>query len=193
MLLLREGLARSSLSITTTGRRRTGQLDVGNGGAAIRNAIGHCYNGPPFFIGQTVATDPGAKVGPESQGMDDLLAWDPGATWDPVDKEVKGGCSSTGTCVCAGGPCPYGGTQSPRIVQAAICSPAEASCSGTVSGKKTILITNLLSFFITSYTRTGPDLDINAVLIGSGGLFQSGPVPSGGPAAAFITVQLLVQ
>jgi hypothetical protein len=168
-----------------------GQLDVGSGGAAIRNAIGHC--GPPFFIGQTVATDPGAKVGPESMGMDDLLAWDPDATWDGTRKEVVGGCSSTGTCVCGSAPCPYGGTQSPRIVQAAICSPAEASCNGTVPGKGTIYITNLLSFFITSYTRMGPNLYINAVLIGSGGLFEPGPVPSGGPAAAFITVQMLVQ
>jgi Flp pilus assembly protein TadG len=170
-----------------------GQLDVGNGGAAINYAIGHCYNGPPFFVGQVVATKPGATVGPEAMGMDDLLAWDPDATWNAGTQEVVGGCSSTGTCVCGSGPCPYGGTQSPRIVQAAICSPAEATCNGTVPGVGTIHITNLLTFFITGYTRMGNNLYINAVLVGSAGLFQPGPVPAGGPAAAFITVQLLVQ
>jgi Flp pilus assembly protein TadG len=171
-----------------------GQLDVGSGGADIRDAIQHCYSGPPFFVGQALPTKPGNTLGPERQGIDDLMAWDPGATWDATRKEVVGGCSSTGTCVC-GSPslCPYGGLQSPRIVQAAICSPAEATCNGTVPGAGTVHVISLLSFFITGHTGGGGTLDIQAVLVGSGGLFEPGPLPSGGPAAAFITMQLLVQ
>jgi hypothetical protein len=171
-----------------------GQLDVGSGANAIRDAIRQCYPGPPFSVGDVVATDPGNKLGPESQGIDDLLAWDPdsgGVHWDPAKKEVVGGCSSTGTCNCAPYRCPYGGAQSPRIVQAAICSPSQASCAGTVSGKSTILITNILSFFITGYTNNKGNLDINAILIGSAGQLEPGPTV--GPGESFLNVTMLVR
>jgi Flp pilus assembly protein TadG len=187
-----------------------GQLDVGAGGDDIRDAIRHCYNGPPFVAGDgtepcaspyCVATKPGNTLGPEKQGIDDLLTWDPdsgGVHWDPVTKTVVGGCSANGTCVCTGGPCPYGGTQSPRIVQAAICAPSEATCNGTVPGAGFVHIRNILSFFITgcngvvgSCPTGGSTMDINAILIGSAGLMQLGGAP--GPGNSFVTVQMLVR
>lgn len=186
-----------------------GQLDVGSGGAAIKDAIDRCYAGPPFKIGDTVLTKPGGTVGPEKQGINDLLAWDPDSGvcstwsagcvhWDPAKEEIVGGCSAAGTCVCGSNPCPYGGTQSPRIVQAAICAPSEATCSGSVPGAGTVHITNILSFFITGCNGVagncnggGMGLDIDARLIGSAGLLLSGGAP--GPGSSFVTVQLLVR
>jgi hypothetical protein len=171
-----------------------GQLDVGSGGSAIQYAIEHCYNGPPFSVGDIVWTKPGGTLGPERSGVESLLAWDPdsgGVHWDPAKKEVVGGCSSTGTCNCGSQPCPYGGAQSPRIVQAAICSPSEASCAGTVPGRNQIHITNILSFFITGYTINMGNLDINAILIGSAGLLEPGPTV--GPGESFLNVTMLVR
>ena len=45
----------------------------GNGGAGLRTAIADQYYGP-MSAGQTLQTDPGAKVGPVNQGFADLLA-----------------------------------------------------------------------------------------------------------------------
>jgi Flp pilus assembly protein TadG len=191
-----------------------GQLDVGNGAADIRAAIQHCYAGPPFIAGDgtepcpspyCVATKPGNNLGPEKQGIEDLLTWDPnsgGVHWDPATETVLGGCSAKGTCNCTTaqytGPCPYGGTQSPRIVQAAICAPSEATCNGTIPGAGYVHIRNILSFFITgcngvvgSCPTGGGAMDINAILIGSAGLMELGGAP--GPGKSFVTVQLLVR
>jgi len=186
-----------------------GQLDVGSGGSAIHDAIDNCYTGPPFKIGDVATTKPGGTVGPEKMGINDLLDWDPDSgvcaswsagcvRWDPVKQEIVGGCSAAGTCVCGSNPCPYGGTQSPRIVQAAICAPSEATCSGTIPGTNTVHITNILSFFITGCNGVlgncnggGMGLDIDARLIGSAGLLLSGGAP--GPGSSFVTVQLLVR
>jgi Flp pilus assembly protein TadG len=172
-----------------------GQLDVGSGKDDVKNAIEHCVAGVTFSVGDTVKTEPGNGLGPEASGIDALLTWDSKATWDPTKMEVVGGCAPAGTCYCAekkGDPsdCPYGGTQSPRIVQAAICSPVEIDCSGT-GGKGNITITNILSFFITGYTNSKGNLDINAILIGSAGMLEAGPVPA--PGNSFITVEMLIR
>jgi hypothetical protein len=181
-----------------------GQLDVGNGGAAIRSAIEHCASGVNIVIGQTSGTKPGNTLGPEKQGIDSLLTWDPdksasdpnGVWWDPVNRVVSGGCAAAGTCACPtnAGECPYGGSQSPRIVQAAICDPSQASCNGTAPGNGTIMITNILSFFITGYHSSGPgckQLCIDAIIIGSGGNVVAGPTV--GPGSSFLKQVVLVR
>jgi len=186
-----------------------GQLDVGNGAADVGNAIERCYAGPPFKIGDTATTKPGNNLGQERAGINNLLDWDPDSGvcsswsggcvhWDAARQEVVGGCSASGTCVCGSNPCPYGGTQSPRIVQAAICAPSEATCNGSVPGVGTVHITNILSFFITgcngaagTCASAGGGLNIEARLIGSAGMLLSGGAP--GPGSSFVTVQLLVR
>ncbi len=167
-----------------------GQLDVGAGGNDIRDAIRYCYSGrETFAIGQTALTKPGNTLGPERQGIDSLFDWDGSARWDGSD--VVDSCANTGTCSCPPGECPYGGQQSPRVVQAAICSPAEAQCSGANPGAGTITITNILSFFITGYTEAAGNLEIHAIIIDSAGL----QVPGGsvGPGQSFIQVPILVR
>jgi Flp pilus assembly protein TadG len=166
-----------------------GQLDVGSGGNAIEDAIKYCHTGTTFAIGQTALTKPGNTLGPERQGIEALMAWDPSASWD--GNEVVNSCANSGTCVCGAGTCPYGGAQSPRVVQAAICSPTEAQCDGSNPGAGTITITNILSFFVTGYTPTAGSLDIHAVIISSAGLQVPGP--GAGPGNSFIQVPILVR
>ncbi|MDR1989050.1 MAG: pilus assembly protein TadG-related protein [Acidobacteriaceae bacterium] len=170
-----------------------GQLDIGSGGNAIRDAIQNCAAGYKIQIGDVVATKPGANVGPETQGMDALMSWDPNAHFDPTTHEIVGSCAPS--CSCSSGPasCPYGGQQSPRIVQAAVCAPTEAACDGTVSGSSVITVINLLSFFITGYSSSGNNLDITAVLLKSGGDVSGGGGSGSGQAGAFVTAVRLVQ
>jgi hypothetical protein len=184
-----------------------GQLDVGSGGNAIRNAIENCVQGVKFWVGESVGTKPGGTIGPEVQGIDKLISWDPdksatnpnGVWWDPINKVLVGGCAPAGTCACptTADQCPYGGSQSPRVVQAAICDPSQASCNGSATGAGTITITNILSFFVMDTCGKmgsspsgclndplGPNdpqcnlLCIQAVLIGSGANLIAGPVPN---------------
>ncbi len=151
---------------------------------AIRDAIEHCASGMDFVIGQTIGTKPGNTLGPEKQGIDSLFDWDPdydaisnptGVRYDAGTNTVTGGCAASGTCACPSyaSECPYGGTMSPRIVQAAICDPLEADCAAAPPGRAAITITNILSFFITGYSTVLADLIINAVIIGSAGRHQA--------------------
>ncbi len=165
-----------------------GQLDVGSGGSAIEGAIKYC-TGMTFTVGQAATTKPGNTLGPEKQGVDAIMAWDPSAAWD--GNEVINSCANTSSCSCGGQPCPYGGTQSPRVVQAAICSPAEAACSGASSGAGTVTITNILSFLVTGYTQTGGNMNIQAIIIRSAGRQAGGGSVS--PGRSFLQIPMLVR
>jgi Flp pilus assembly protein TadG len=167
-----------------------GQLDVGSGGDGIRDAIKYCA-GPTFAIGQTAQTKPGNTLGPEKQGMDAILSWDSNASWDSATKTIINSCASTNSCKCptSASQCPYSGMLSPRIVQAAICSPAQASCSGS-AGAGSITITNILSFFVTTYSVDSGDLVINAVVLSTAGL----QIPGGGSnTGSFVKTLTLVR
>jgi hypothetical protein len=191
-----------------------GQLDVGSGGNAINDAIDSCVAGKVFSVGDTVLTKPGATMGPEAQGITDLLTWDPDAggvhveyqpagcntSMNCVTASIVGGCAAAGTCNCNGSAanCPYGGSQSPRLVQAAICDPTLPDCNATATGAGSIVITNILSFFITgcngvigSCNQNMGILDIDAVLVASAGAQRSGG--SVGPGKSFLTVLRLVR
>ncbi len=80
---------------------------------------------------------------------------------------------------------------SPLIVQAAICAPTEASCAAGGPSNSSITVVNILSFFITGYTNSRGNVDINAVLINSAGNLVPGPT---GPSTGnFIRTVALVR
>ena len=178
-----------------------GQLDVGNGGAAIRSAIETCAAGNPIKIGDTLDTKPGNTLGPERQGVDFLMTVDPdrdalnASEWRGPghhDQDYPGRlCGPSGTCSCNGSAanCPYGGLMSPRIAQVALCSVTEASCAAGGPSNSSITVTNIMSFFITDY-QSG---DIHAILIGSSGELVPGGGAGPGPTGTFITVTRLVR
>lgn len=78
-----------------------------NGGNCYRDYISGCYNGA-VGPGTIRAPEPGAMRGPTRQGVEALIALDPGASWDPTLNGVggiRGGCMYAGTCA-----------RSPRLV-----------------------------------------------------------------------------
>lgn len=76
-----------------------------SGGAALRTSIASGFYGP-ISVGQTLTTDPGAKVGPLSQGFADRIGASPDNpnTFSPNDPRavivptVSGFSSCTGSC-----------------------------------------------------------------------------------------------
>ncbi len=180
-----------------------GQLDVGSGGNAIRDAIRECVSGGPYVVTEpptAYPTKPGGTVGPEKQGIDSLIAWDSNA-WYQVDTDSSTGKktvtindSCAPNCQCPGYTCPYGGSQSPRIVDVPICTigPSDPDCMLGGPNNGSIKITDFLSFFILNpgYSGNGNNLTIHAVLIGHAGeKFKYG----GTSTAAFLQTVVLVR
>jgi hypothetical protein len=167
-----------------------GQVDVGAGGNAIRNAIEYCVDNSTYAIGQSIPTKPGGTTGPERQGVNEVMAWDPGAYWDPSSHSVQGSCAPACDCSSAGSACPNGGRESPRIFVVAVCSPTEAACAAGGPANSHVTITNFLSFLLMGESGGGNNLTITAVLIGSGGI----NVPTApGPTAPFLTTIQLIR
>jgi hypothetical protein len=112
------------------------------GGNDYRNNIAGC-TGITFAIGDTVEVESkqGNMVGPTKQGVDDLIALDPGATWNVSAKSIQGSC--------APGTCPGGQyrSYSPRIVAVPLIN-LDAFFAGSPNGKSTVPIVNIMGFFI---------------------------------------------
>ncbi len=112
----------------------------GPGGANYRENIATC---DPTVIGPGTLLDvePGNMIGPTRQGMNDLIALDPTATWDPDLNGsgrggVSGGCMASGACAI-----------SPRLVAIPVFDP-DAYDAGRASGRVTISVVKVLGFFI---------------------------------------------
>jgi hypothetical protein len=115
------------------------------GGNCYRDAIASCVT-LPVNPPQLLTNEPGNMVGPTRQGVDDLIALDPGAYWDPnigpdvdgdgsPDGGVAGGCMAAGTC-----------SVSPRIAAIPVFD-VEDYYLGKVSGRTDIKIVRILGFF----------------------------------------------
>ena len=105
------------------------------------------------------------------KGVDDLIARDPYARWDPVKKQIVDSA--------------YG--VSPRIVPVALFSPAEFMGLDRKSGVIELHIVNILGFFV----QTSDGRDIQGVLISTPGELIAGSTV--GPAASFIKYIQLVR
>ena len=109
------------------------------GGNNYRNSIASC-NPTVIGPGTVLEVEPGNMQGPTRQGMADLIALDPGATWNPNlygpgVGGVQGGCVGAGTC-----------TISPRLIAVPIYNP-DVFNAGTPHGRTDITIVKVLGFF----------------------------------------------
>ena len=110
-----------------------------SGGDDYRTAISSCI-GLEYSIGDqvTMDTEPGVKTGPTSQGVDDLLAKDPDATWDTTLNDGHGGV--------AGSAFPF----SPRIVPVPLVNPDQLN-EWNKGGRTSVAISNIMGFFVEGY------------------------------------------
>jgi hypothetical protein len=103
----------------------------GNGGSKYKENIESC-NGLPIAIGDTLTVEPGNMIGPTKHGVQNLVAQDPNATWNPTTKLVENSCC---------------GNSSPRIVAIALYNP-QLYEEGRQNGRSTIVISNFVGFFV---------------------------------------------
>ena len=75
-------------------------------------------------------------VGPTKQGVDDLVAKDPGASFNTSTKTIQGSCAP-GVC----------GTMSPRIVPVVLFD-VDSFFAGTPNGKTSVTISNIMGMLI---------------------------------------------
>jgi hypothetical protein len=126
-------------------------LAANPGGDEYRDAIAGCI-GVPYSIGDFMPVEPGNMIGPTKQGVDDLIAMDPNASWG--DTGVSGGCMASGSC-----------TLSPRVVAIPVFD-LDVYYQGKTGGRIDIKIVNILGFFIeqmsgndvVGYLMTHPSL-----------------------------------
>jgi hypothetical protein len=111
-----------------------------SGGSDYRNNIANC-NPNIFQIGDVIPTEQGNMVGPTNQGIDDLVAKDPGASWNTSTNTLQGSC--------APGVCPDGQyhARSPRIVPVVLFD-VDSFFQGSPNGKTSVTISNIMGFFV---------------------------------------------
>ena len=98
------------------------------GGAIYRQNLCSC-NKNVVELGQPYDLEPGNMVGPTSQGVDELLAQDPDAYWEPT---AAGGKGNVVRPDGSGGYVEVG-TSSPRVVKIALFDPTQITSSGMQS------------------------------------------------------------
>jgi hypothetical protein len=137
-IILKEGGPSTSISPGVFYPIRLPRIDgPSTGGDDYRENIATC-NGLPVEIGQTVESENGNMIGPTKQGVEDLIALDPDAEWDPSTNSVVNSCAQSAT------PC---GAQSPRIVAIPVFDTAIYH-STRRQGLPVFTIVNILGFFI---------------------------------------------
>jgi Flp pilus assembly protein TadG len=139
------------------------------GASDYRWNIGNCNTNIMTF-GQTYDSEPGNMVGPTQQGMDDLIALDPDAYWDDVNKRVVSNKHP-----------------SPRVRAVPLFDP-EYYADGKLNGRNASLkFVNYLGFFIERMQGN----EVVGRITPIGGLRKGTGSPA--PAAAFPMAIRLVQ
>jgi hypothetical protein len=109
-------------------------------------------------------------------GIRDLIARDPGGSWDPVRRQVVGGCMAAGTCVL-----------SPRLIAIGLFDPDEYETDRTRDDLAAVTIRNFAGFFISQINGS----DITGYLTFYPGLGNA--VPRLTADAAFLRTSVLVK
>jgi Flp pilus assembly protein TadG len=147
---------------------RPGSPDTG--GDRYRENIGSCNSGT-VGLGDTLWTENGNMVGPTQQGMSDLIALDPNATWNGTD--VVGGL--------------YGTNNSPRIVPIPVFNVEAYTQQDKTTGKFQLQVTNILGFFVLPMQGN----NVRGVLMTYPGDFKAGSGNVDETAAFLYTVVLV--
>jgi hypothetical protein len=145
------------------------------GGSAYSSALATC-TGHAVGIGDYMPVESGNMKGPTVSGIGALVALDPSASWS--------GSGPTGSIVnsCAPGICADGNfhTLSPRVAAIAVYNPDEFQYGVTnnswpsvpaCQGGKCVHVTNILGFFVSTYTSAG---DITGYLFNYPGTLKTG-------------------
>src|SRR6266487_671282 len=113
-------------------------LRLGYGGAVeFRSNISTCV-GVPIATGDVIPMESGGMSGPTRAGIDDLIAMDPTALWDPITRGVVGSAFA----------------RSPRVIQLPVFDPAEYAL-GLQSGAHEIHIVKIVGFFVEARDSLG--------------------------------------
>ncbi|UCG51303.1 MAG: hypothetical protein JSW58_14075 [Candidatus Latescibacterota bacterium] len=136
------------------------------GGSWYRTWIAECE---PYLVGvgDRLQLEPGNMVGPTTHGMEELIAQDPGAYWDPADKTVKNSA--------------FG--RSPRIGLVPFFDPTLPP----ESGRNWITVTKIGAFFIES---VGPGSEVRGKFIQ---ITTQGQECEGGMGSSFVKGIVLIE
>jgi hypothetical protein len=155
---------------------------AGSGGNDYRNNIANC-NPNIYAIGDTIPTEQGDMIGPTKQGVGDLTAMDPGASWNASTKTIQGSCAPG---VCAGG---QYHTTSPRIVPVVLFD-VDSFFAGSPNGKTSVTISNIMGFFVEGMGGNG-NKDVIGRLVSIPGLTKG--TSNVDESASFLRTVLLVR
>jgi Flp pilus assembly protein TadG len=157
-----------------------------SGASVYRDNIGSCV-GVSVSIGDKLPTETGNMVGPTRQGVLDLVALDPGATFDTNSKQVSGGCMGAGTC-----------DLSPRVVPVALFDADDyqrrnlandwSGTPGCPGGGSCVTVVNILGFFVEGMSGN----DVVGYMLTVPGDFLNGK-GTVNTAASFSTVIQLIR
>jgi Flp pilus assembly protein TadG len=135
------------------------KMPGGTGASFYRDNIANCNTSIAHF-GDEMTPEPGNMVGPTIQGVDDLLAKDPGAYWDTVTNSVHSSMNP-----------------SPRVFPIPLYDPDYYQSGKTTGRNASLRMANWIGFFIVG--RSGNDVLGRITPIH--GVFDqnAGPAPSG--------------
>lgn len=124
----------------------------GRGAAAYRWNITNC-NTSIIEVGEEYDVEPGNMVGPTVQGVEDLIALDPDAGWNPATNEVEGSDWD-----------PW--TGSPRVGIVPTFDPSREFDPG----RKPLGFTNFIAVFFESVTGNGNNQQVHGRILFATGL-----------------------
>ena len=144
---------------------------IGNvsGADEYRENIAGC-NSTLMGFNDLIMAEPGNMVGPTQQGMDDLIAKDPNAHWDPYEKKVVSTMSP-----------------SPRVVAIPLFDPVYYETGKTNGRNADLKVVNYMGFFVEEMNGK----DVKGYITPIGGIMSGngGPAPTGAFPIAIILVK----
>lgn len=143
-----------------------------NGGNCYRDAISGC-DGVTRVVGGDVDTEQGAMVGPTQQGVNALIAQDPGAQWYPANTTFANGlrCPSYGGCAYSPGASAI--NASPRIIPVPVINVD--TYMQDPNGMSSVTIMNLMGLFLEPIQGNGPTQQIVGRIVPAPGFLAGCP------------------